>query len=61
MGLAAGSADFVQQRLQLVSLAPGNTGNVALAGKALGDLAAGSIPRANHEHHFLLFCHACLH
>src|SRR5690606_28229365 len=49
VGLATGSTDFVQQRLQFVRLTPGYTGNVALAGKALGDFATSGIACAYHQ------------
>lgn len=61
MGLAASGTYFLQQRLQLVSLTPRDAGNVALTGKALGNLATRGIARTDHQHDFLLFWHACLH
>ncbi|MNE86565.1 hypothetical protein D3C80_1836790 [compost metagenome] len=58
MGLTARGTDLVQQRLQFFHLAAADAGNVALSGKALGDFAPRGVACADHQHHFLLFCHA---
>ena len=56
MGLATLCNDAVYQGLQLVGAAPGHAGNVAFAGKAFGDLAAGGIASADDQHHLVFGC-----
>ncbi|MNE92703.1 hypothetical protein D3C80_1904610 [compost metagenome] len=60
MCLPAGSTDLFHQGLQFLDLTPCDAGDVPLTGKALGDFAASGISRTDHQHHFLLFCHARL-
>ena len=44
----------LDQRLQLVGAAPGDAGDVALAGKTAGDGAAGGVAGADHQNGFLV-------
>ncbi|SPA07906.1 hypothetical protein CBM2625_B110181 [Cupriavidus taiwanensis] len=59
MGFAAIGADLLHQRLQLVGMAARYAGNVALAGKAPCNGAAGGVASPDDEDG-LLFGHGCL-
>lgn len=53
-GLAALVADGLHQRLQLLRVAPGDAGHVALAGEPPGDGATGGVAGAHYQNRFAL-------